>query len=230
MDTTKIQNINEEKTRKFLNYALALSIVTIVYNVAEGLISVFFGMEDETLSLLGFGIDSFIEVISGIGILHMVLRMKKTPVEKRDQFERTALRITGTSFYILTGGLLIGTSLNLFSGHKPETTIVGIIVSSVSILTMFFLMKAKLFVGRTLNSEAIISDANCTKTCFYLSFVLLAASGLYELFEIGYIDLIGSAVIAYFAFSEGKEAFEKAKSGSLQCGCADECPTVEKKA
>ena len=55
----------------------------------------------------------------------------------------------------------------------------------------------------------VITDANCTKTCFYLSFILLASSGLYELFNIAYFDILGSLGIAYFAFSEGKETFEK---------------------
>ena len=70
-------------------------------------------------------------------------------------------------------------------------------------------MNAKLKVGKELKSDAIIADANCTKTCFYLSFLLLASSGLYELFQIAYIDIAGSLGIAYFAFKEGREAFEK---------------------
>ena len=75
---------------------------------------------------------------------------------------------------------------------------------------MYFRMRAKLNVGRRLNSDAIIADANCTQTCFYLSIILLASSGLYEIFHIGYIDIAGSLGIAYFAFTEGREAFEKA--------------------
>ena len=80
-------------------------------------------------------------------------------------------------------------------------------------------MNAKLKVGKALNSDAIISDAHCTKTCFYLSFILLGASGLYEIFKIGYFDILGSLGIAYYAFKEGKEAFEKVKSGNLACTC-----------
>ena len=74
---------------------------------------------------------------------------------------------------------------------------------------MYFLMKYKLLVGKKLNSEAIIADANCTKTCFYLSLILLTSSAFYEMFRIGYIDIAGSIGIAYFALREGKEAFEK---------------------
>ncbi len=91
---------------------------------------------------------------------------------------------------------------------------------------MYWLMTSKLKVGKALNSDAIIADANCTKTCFYLSFILLAASGLYELFSIAYFDILGSLGIAYFAFKEGREAFEKVKSGNLMCNCDDHCETI----
>ena len=204
---------------KLVNTAFYLSLITIFYNIAEGSLSIFFGLEDETLALFGFGVDSFVEVISGVGILHMVLRMKKSKVNQRDKFERTALRITGFSFYLLTLGLFIGSILNIIYDVKPETTLVGIIVSIISILTMFYLMNAKFNIGKKLNSDAIIADANCTKTCFYLSFILLASSGAYELFQISYIDIAGSLGIAFFAYKEGKESFDKASSETLACNC-----------
>lgn len=187
--------------------------------MAEGLISVYFGATDETLALLGFGVDSFVEVISGIGIAHMIFRMKYSKVQSRDDFEKTALRVTGTVFYLLTIGLIIGSVLNIIYDIKPETTLPGIIIGVISILTMYWLMTSKLKVGKALHSDAIIADANCTKTCFYLSFILLASSGLYELFNIAYFDILGSIGIAYFAFKEGREAFEKARSGNLLCDC-----------
>jgi divalent metal cation (Fe/Co/Zn/Cd) transporter len=209
--------------KKLLNLALYLSIITIIYNIVEGSISIFFGIEDETLALLGFGVDSFVEVISGLGILHMVLRMKKSNVDSRDGFERTALKITGFAFYLLVTGLLAGSTLNIINNVKPDTTIVGIIVSILSILTMYILLNAKMDVGRKLNSDAIIADANCTKTCFYLSIILLISSGLYELFRIGYIDILGSLGIAYYAFKEGRESFQKSKSDNLSCCSNDGC-------
>ncbi len=208
---------------KLLNTAFYLSIITIVYNVAEGTISVFFGLEDETLALLGFGVDSFVEVISGLGIAHMVRRMKSSEVSSRDSFERTALKITGTAFYLLVAGLLAGSVINILQATKPDTTIVGIIVSSISILTMYALMKAKLNVGTKLKSDAIIADANCTKTCFYLSLILLTSSGLHEIFQLAYFDILGSLGIAYYAFKEGREAFQKSKSDNLSCCSDDEC-------
>jgi divalent metal cation (Fe/Co/Zn/Cd) transporter len=200
---------------KLLKRALALAVITIVYNVIEGMVSVFFGAKDETLALLGFGIDSFVEVISGIGIFHMVLRMKYSKVMTRDKFERTALIINGSAFYLLTAGLIIGSVLNVINDIKPDTTIAGIIISVISIGTMYFLMNAKLKVGREMNSNAVIADANTTKTCFYLSFILLLSSGLYEIFKVGYFDILGSLGIAYYAFKEGRESFEKSESNDL---------------
>lgn len=207
--------------KNLIKKAQYLAVFTILYNIVEGIISIFFGLEDETLALFGFGVDSFVEVISGIGILHMVIRMKKGTVEQRDGFERTALKITGFSFYLLTTGLIIGSVINIYYGTHPETTNVGIIVSIISILVMYFLMKAKLKVGMELKSDAIIADANCTKTCFYLSFILLISSGLYEVFNIAYFDIAGSLGIAYFAFKEGKESFQKSNSETLACSCND---------
>lgn len=210
--------------QQLIQTALILAVITIVYNIIEGLVSVFFGVNDETLALLGFGVDSFVEVLSGVGILHLIFRMKKSGVNditSRDKFERQALKITGTAFYILVAGLVAGSVINIVSKTKPETTLAGIIISIISILTMYILMTWKMKVGKQLNSDAIIADANCTKTCFYLSFILLASSGLYELFGIGWLDIAGSLGIAWFAFSEGKEAFEKAKSKELSCHCCD---------
>lgn len=216
--------MGQENKNRLLQIAFILSIITIAYNVIEGVISIYFGLADDTLALLGFGLDSFVEVISGLGIAHMIWRMRLRNVHERDKLEVVALRITGISFYILTAGLVVGSVINLVQQTKPETTVIGIIVSSVSILTMYFLMKYKLKVGKALNSEAIVADANCTKTCFYLSIILLISSALYELFGIGYIDILGSLAIAYYAYKEGVEALENAKSRSLGCSCgSDHC-------
>lgn len=202
---------------------LILAWITIGYNIIEGAVSVFFGMEDYTLALFGFGVDSFVEVISGIGILHMIMRMRSSPVAQRDKFEITALRITGGAFFLLVVGLIAGITLNLIYGIKPESTWVGVVVSVISIGTMYILMTKKRQVGTALQSDAIIADANCTKTCFYLSFILLVASGLYEIFGIGYFDILGSLGIAFYAFKEGREAFGKAASGKLACCNEDDC-------
>jgi divalent metal cation (Fe/Co/Zn/Cd) transporter len=203
-------------------WAYALSLITIFYNLAEGIISVLFGMEDKTIALFGFGVDSFVEVISGLGIWHMVRRMMRNGNEDRDRFERRALKITGSAFYLLTAGLIVTSAAALYQGRKPETTFWGIIVSLVSILSMWLLIHYKVKVGRGLNSQAILADANCTRACLLLSVVLLAASAGYELTGIGWFDSAGALVIAGLAYREGREAFEKAK-GNAACCCKGDC-------
>ena len=145
--------------------------------------------------------------------------MKYEEVANRDKLEITALKITGVSFYLLTFGLTVGGILNIIENRSPETTVVGIIISVISLFTMYFLIKYKMKVGKELDSAAIIADANCTKTCFNLSIVLLVSSALYEIFKINYIDVLGSLVIAYYAFKEGREAFEKAKEEKINPSC-----------
>jgi len=201
-----------------LKQAYVLALITILYNTAEGLISVYLGAEDKTLSLLGFGIDSFVEVISGIGIWHMLVKIKIHGYEEQDVFEKTALKITGSSFYILVIGLSFTALYNIITNHQPVTTYWGIVISLISIVTMALLIFYKNKVGQSLNSKALITDANCTKTCLYLSIILLAASVGYQLTGIGYLDSAGAMAISYFSFMEGKEAFEKARTGK-NCTC-----------
>ncbi len=213
--------IDNEKERLY-KWAYALAIITIFYNIAEGLVSVFFGLEDETISLFGFGIDSFVEVISGIGIWHMVHRLRQNSDVGTDRFERQALRITGTAFYILAFGLVLTSSISFYKEHAPETTLWGIIIATVSIFSMWLLIHYKIKVGRKLNSQAILADANCTRACLYLSVVLLFASAGYEITGIGKLDSIGALLIAWLSFREGREAFEKAKDNTA-CRCGKYC-------
>ena len=219
MDTILLDQ--DKSISYFYKWATALALITIFYNLIEGVVSVFFGLEDGTIALFGFGLDSFVEVISGIGIWHMIRRMKANGDESHDRFERTALKVTGTAFYILTAGLIITSLINFFQGHKPITTLWGIIVAAISILTMWLLIHFKIKVGRRYNSQALLADAACTKTCLYLSVVLLIASVGYEVTGIGLVDSLGAFVIAIFSFKEGREAFDKAKG--KPCCCGTEC-------
>ncbi|MDE3214013.1 MAG: cation transporter [Bacteroidota bacterium] len=199
-------------------WALGFALFTVIYNAAEGIISTIFGAEDGSLTLFGFGADSFIEMISGIGIAHMVLRIQHNEKSHRDDFERTALRITGFSFYLLTAGLVLTSLYNIFTGHNPQTTLAGVVISLISILVMWALVYGKQKVGRALNSEAILADAACSRVCIYMSLILLLSSGLYALMHIPYIDSLGTLGLSYFGYKEGRECFEKSRSDKI-CGC-----------
>jgi divalent metal cation (Fe/Co/Zn/Cd) transporter len=212
--------LSQSTINKYWTHALWLALFTIFYNFAEGLISIFFGFSNEALTLFGFGVDSFIEVMSGIGILAMVLRIRQYPETPRSQFERSALRVTGTSFYVLAVGLGTTAIYNVFTAHKPETTFPGLVISFVSIAVMWLLVLGKRKVGHRLDSAPILADANCTMVCIYMSLVLLAASLIYELTSFGFVDSIGALGLIYFSYSEGKESFEKA--AGMGDGCEAE--------
>jgi divalent metal cation (Fe/Co/Zn/Cd) transporter len=212
--------LTQTETNRYWTYALWLAVFTILYNLLEGLVSISFGFSDEALTLFGFGVDSFIEVMSGMGILAMVLRIRQNPNTSRTQFEKTALRITGTSFYLLAIGLAVTAIYNLVTAHKPATTIPGLIISLISIAMMWALVIGKRKVGRVLESSPILADANCTMVCIYMSLVLLASSLIYQFTGFGFVDSLGALGLIYFSYSEGKESFEKA-AGMEDC-CEDE--------
>src|SRR5690606_37844011 len=138
--------------------AALLAVITIVYNLVEGVVSVAFGAGDETLALFGFGVDSFVEVISGIGILHMVLRLRNNGQSHPDSFEQRALGITGTAVYLRAAGLTVAADWSAIADITPPATLPGIIIALVSIVTMWILIRAKVSVGTKLHSQAIIAD------------------------------------------------------------------------
>lgn len=197
------------KTRDkfFFRLAYGLAVFTIVYNIFEGIFSLYFGFADESVTLFGFGVDSFIEVVSGMGIAHMVRRIKRNPQEKRGHFERKALRVTGTAFYFLALGLLFVSVFNIIVGHKPQATFWGVIISVFSIVVMWAVVLGKKRAGEKLQSDAILADAYCTLVCHYMSMVLLLSSVVYALTGLGYIDSLGGLVLAWLAAREGKRCF-----------------------
>ena len=208
----------DKVTSRLYKIAFGLAVFTIIYNILEGLVCTFIGFSDDSLTLFGFGVDSFIETISGFGILHMVARIQANPNSNRDSYERIALKITGFSFYALVLGLVATSVYNFATGQQPQTTLWGVIIAVISIAIMWVLVYYKTKVGKALNSDAIIADAECTKVCIYMSVVLLLASGLYHFTKLPYVDSIGALVLAYLSFREGQECFEKAKSDK-HCVC-----------
>jgi divalent metal cation (Fe/Co/Zn/Cd) transporter len=197
-----------------------LAVLTIGYNLVEGVVSMALGAADETLALFGFGVDSFIEVISAIGVWHMIRRIQANNGESKDAFEQRALKITGGAFYLLTVGLIVTAIMNMVSQHRPTTTFWGIVVSLVSISFMWLLIHHKTKVGTALNSPAILADAACSRACVYLSVVLLIASVGFQLTGIGSLDAIGALLIAWLTFKEGRESFGKANGMTCSCSCS----------
>lgn len=206
-----------EKT--LYNRALLFASFIVFYNVIEGIVSVAVGYHDESLTLLGFGIDSFIEVASNAGVIYMIYRIQASPQSSRAPFEKTALKITGYGFYLLSAGLAVGAVMTLVQGHKPVNTMWGVVISLLSIAVMYYVATSQIKTGKALNSAPIIADAKCTIVCVYMSVVLLCSSLIYKLTGFAYADALGAIGLIYFSIKEGKEALEKSKGKE----CCDHC-------
>ncbi|HAI76692.1 MAG TPA: hypothetical protein DCM08_10635 [Microscillaceae bacterium] len=204
------------QARQLWRWAYYLSIFTILYNLAEGLLATILGAEDDAITLFGFGLDSFIELISAAGVLLMVRRIQTQPDSHRPAAEVTALRVTGYAFYGLCIVLAAMAIQSLISQQSPKTTFWGIVISSISIGVMLFVIYSKIYLGKQLQSAPLVADARCAIICVYMSIILLVSSGLYELFRFYYIDAIGTLGLIYYAYQEGKECFEKA-AGTHHC-------------
>ena len=210
--------------RNLYHHAQVLALFTILYNIVEGIVSTSFGYSDETLALFGFGIDSFIESISGVGVYVMIRRIahstERVTSTEQTEFEKQALRVTGWAFYGLSAMLTATVLINIIEHKAPESTFWGVVISALSIVVMSALVVSKRRVGHALKSTPILADANCTLVCIYMSIAVLISSAIYEFTSFAYADAIGAIAIVWFSISEGRECFAKAKGH--QCGCEHE--------
>jgi divalent metal cation (Fe/Co/Zn/Cd) transporter len=186
---------------------------TIVWNAIEGLVAVITGVIAGSISLVGFGIDSFIEVTSGSVLLW---RMSvDAEVQRRELNEKRALRIVGLCFLLLAAYIAYESVLDLWARRAPEHSIPGIILACVSLVVMPLLSRAKRKVGRALGSAAMHADAKQTEFCTYLSAILLAGLLLNALFGLWWADPAAALIMVPIIAKEGIEG--------LQGKACDEC-------
>jgi divalent metal cation (Fe/Co/Zn/Cd) transporter len=190
-----------------------LEYFTITWNSFEGLVAIVAGAIAGSISLVGFGIDSFIEVTSGSVLLW---RMSvDAEVHRRELNERRALRVVGACFLLLAAYITYESALDLWSRRAPEHSIPGITLACVSLIVMPLLSRAKRRVGRALGSAAMHADAKQTEFCTYLSAILLAGLLLNALFELWWADPIAALIMVPIIAKEGIEG--------LQGKACDEC-------
>lgn len=199
---------------------LLLSWFTIGYNLIEGAVSVYFGIEEASVSLAAFGVDSFVEVASALVILWRFQGEQGRAAGLAKDREVRALRAIGILFLVLAVGTALGAGAQLLGGKHPDTTLPGLIVALVSLSFMYSLYRAKLTAGKTLNSRSVLSDAACSKACIQLSVVLLAGSLVYVVYPALYwADAVAAIVIAGLIAREGKEILSSADRDDGCCGC-----------
>ncbi len=183
-----------------------LEYFTIAWNALEGLVAVVAGAIAGSISLVGFGIDSFIEVTSGSVLLW---RMSvDAQVQHRELNERRALRIVGVSFLLLAAYIAYESVSDLWSRRAPEHSIPGIILACISLVAMPLLSRAKRKVGRALGSAAMHADAKQTEFCTYLSAILLAGLLLNALSGWWWADPAAALIMLPIIAKEGIEGLQ----------------------
>jgi divalent metal cation (Fe/Co/Zn/Cd) transporter len=187
------------------NIALTLSYVTVGYNVLEGLVSIAFAVMAGSPALLGFGIDSFVESLSG---LIMVWRFSGDGDERR---EKTAVRLAGISLIVLALYVAYEAAMALYYNEPPERTIVGIVIAAVSLVTMPVLYVLKRRTAHSIGSRSLATDAKQTLVCIMLSVALLIGTGLHYTLGLWQADPVAGLIIAAFLVREGYEAWKAQK-------------------
>jgi divalent metal cation (Fe/Co/Zn/Cd) transporter len=181
--------------------AQMLAGASVTYNLLEAIIAVAAGIAAGSVALVGFGLDSVVEVSSGLIILWQFHH--RLP-ESREQH---ALRLMACSFFALAAYVSVESVRALASGSDPESSPIGIGLAAASLAVMPFLSWAQRRTGRALGSHAVVADSTQTLLCTYLSAVLLVGLLLNATFGWGWADPVAGLVIAAVAVREGIEAW-----------------------
>ena len=180
-----------------------LEYFTIAWNTLEGLVAVIAGATSGSISLVGFGLDSFVEVASGATLLWRMA--VDADVSRRERNEKLSLRIVGICFLALAVYVLFESLRDLLARNAPEYSLPGIIIAALSLIVMPLLSRAKRRVGRELGSAAMSADARQTDFCTYLSAILLAGLLLNAAFGWWWTDPLAAIVMVPIIAKEGYE-------------------------
>jgi divalent metal cation (Fe/Co/Zn/Cd) transporter len=214
--------------------SLHLAYATAGYNLLEGVVAVAAGAAASSTALLGFGMDSFIEVSSALVVIWQF--RARVPEDR----ERLALRLIAVSFFALAGWVSVDAVRSLLGAGEAEPSPVGIGLAALSVVVMPLLVWAKRRTGRELGSATVVADSMQTMLCTYLSGVLLVSLVLNATLGWSWADPVAGLVIAAVAVREGIEAWRgehcddcaipvdaggtEARGGAgCGCGCESGC-------
>jgi len=192
--------------------ALWLEYFTIGWNVVEAVVAIGAGLISGSVALVGFGVDSGIEVISAVGLLW---RLRKAgpdaAVADESAAERRALHIVAGTFFLLSGYVGVEAIRALIDGEEPLTSPVGLILAVLSLGIMPVLAYAKQRTGRQMDSLALVADSVETWVCSYLSLALLVGVGLHALFGWWWADPVGALLMLPVILWQGWETLAEAR-------------------
>jgi cation diffusion facilitator family transporter len=188
--------------------ALFLSFITVGYNLVEGIVSIIAGRLAGSIALIGFGMDSFVESLSGIIIIWRFRKRGKASKEEEKRVEKRATKLIGYTFFILALYVCYESIDKLVRQEIPEASLFGIIIAIISIIVMPILFFQKYKVGKALASRSLIADSKETMACFFLSVALLIGLGANYLFGLWQADPIVGLIIVIFLIKEGYETLK----------------------
>ncbi|MFC2068427.1 cation diffusion facilitator family transporter [Chloroflexota bacterium] len=202
-------NTNAKLILSLNRKALLLSYITVGYNVLEGVVSIIVGALAGSIALVGFGLDSFVESLSGGVMIWRFRKQSEISEEKEEQMERKATKLVAYTFFILAAYILYESISTLVFQETPEPSLFGIIIAVVSLIVMPILFYQKYKTGIALSSRSLIADSKETLACLFLSFALLIGLGANYLLGLWQADPIVGIIIVVFLVKEGYEILKK---------------------
>jgi divalent metal cation (Fe/Co/Zn/Cd) transporter len=202
-------NICHSGKAELYKRALWLSYFTVGYNLMEGLISMFAGLLAGSIALTGFGLDSFVESLSGGVMIWRFRKQGHLPEHQEEKIEKRATKLVAYTFFILAVYVLFESARKLYLHEIPQPSLIGIVIAFVSMVIMPFLFYAKYKTGKLIRSKSLVADSKETLACLFLSVVLLIGLGLNYLFGLWQADpIVGFLVVAFLAY-EGYETLKE---------------------
>lgn len=174
---------------------------TIAYNAVEAVVAIVAGAAASSAALIGFGLDSVVEVLSAAAVAWQFTR--KDP----ERYEKPTLRVISISFFLLAAYVIVSAVLSLGGVIQPEHSSVGLVLTAVSVIVMPAVSLFERRTGRELGSATVVADSKQALICAYLSGAVLIGLALNSLFGWAWADSIAALVIAGFAIREGIEAW-----------------------
>lgn len=196
--------------------ALMAAILTVVYNVVEGLISIALGSLARSPALIGFALDSFVEALSGGVMVWRFARAEGLSAAEIERREARAVKLVGWTFVVLGLYIAYESGEKLWRREAPEPSFGGIVLAAVSIATMYFLARYKRRLGEALGSRSLVADSVETMVCLWLSVSLLVGLALNWALGWWWADPATGLVIAAFLLREGHELLTES-----HCACGD---------
>ena len=192
---------------------LRLNYLALAYNTVEAIVSIAAGLVAGSVALVGFGVDSGIEVTASLAA-QWRLRADIDPA-RRERVERVTHRVIGASFLVLAAYVAVDSVTTLWAREAPEPSTVGLVILVLSVLVMPILARAKRRVARALKSGALEADAAQTSLCAYLSVIALAGVGLNAAFGWWWADPAAALAMVPIIGKEGIEGLQ----GDVECQC-----------